>query len=856
MKVKFIKYMMHVIMVLVCTCLSTPCGANVTFTNFGTSFLLNATNSKLYVNNPAKVTGWGQHSIVKAYGDIASSSWSEGYAAGSIIGQTGASSVTKPTRTNLVDANSNAINTIGGNLLRTTSNLLLYTARTYSSSLFVVRSRADSSSRDIRTTSNAVNMFYNNLSVPTTDSIDGTQFMRYHTAHHVFHNNGNAWSIRGWVRFNDGFTVMPWASVLMDTLVTVSGGFDLRDTGTLILNNDLYLAHNVTLTNGGNIKGKSSMTAGGQANTIFMGGDLTLASTTYARTLHITGDWLSNANSGDLIIDGCGHTLYIQDRAQIFVDQNITLTLRNMTIKTGPKSINTSAIQLASHGSKLALDNVMFDLGADFQFKQGQIFIHNEVAVTGTSAFVYTSPKPSYITSGATWSFETGTTFSIAPATYTDQSVTAGIATSNNFIVLADQSAALSLSNCSLKTTFTGARFTKGMVLFDNKVSIDTQAGIDISGLGSSLGSFTLNATATSVSVSPDGRYLAVIDDNLSPSYIRIMRSTGGVLTSVTSQSWSNRLQTTAWGPDGRFIAVGGINGSSVGQAGIYRFDGSTLNLVALTPTFGTYVYSVAWSPDGRYLAVGGADSTSPFIIYRFNGISLTQVVTLKPYSDSTRVNTVAWGANGSYVLLTSNRTSVVNEAVRLYSFDGQYLSGTYGLVGGLRTSYAVALSSDCRRMVWVQRYNAAGLILMARLPDFSGSTATYLGTQLTAASFSPDGRYLLVCGANSGAGIYGLYKVDLSGPTLVGTTPAFGTNATAVAWSPDSKYVYVGGNNGTTDLMTFATNITTPAANTQGFSNGLVFGDKAKGAAYDADVQVLGNATVAIKGMVRDDSA
>ena len=102
------------------------------------------------------------------------------------------------------------------------------------------------------------------------------------------------------------------------------------------------------------------------------------------------------------------------------MDSNVTLTLRNMTIKTGSGSLSTPAIRLASAGSKLALDNVVFDLGVDFQFRQGQLFVHNEVAVTGTSAFIYQSSVPSYITSGATWSFEQGTTFSVAPSTFTD----------------------------------------------------------------------------------------------------------------------------------------------------------------------------------------------------------------------------------------------------------------------------------------------------------------------------------------------------------------------------------------------------------------------------------------------------
>jgi hypothetical protein len=114
----------------------------------------------------------------------------------------------------------------------------------------------------------------------------------------------------------------------------------------------------------------------------------------------------------------------------------------------------------------------------------------------------------------------------------------------------------------------------------------------------------------------------------------------------------------------------------------------------------------------------------------------------------------------------------------------------------------------------------------------------------------------LLACGANGASGIYGLYRVNLSGVTLVGSTSTFGTVATTVAWSSDSRYVLVGGTNtGSNYLTVYPTNFVEPAVNTQGFTNGLLFGNKALGSAYDADVQILGNATVAIKGMVRDDS-
>jgi WD40 repeat protein len=844
MNVNTIKYMMHVIMGLVCTSFSTPCGANVTFTNFGTSFLLNATNSKLYVNNPAKVTGWGQYSIVKAYGDVASSSWPEGYAAGSIVGQTGASSVTKPTRTNLVDANSNAINTVGV-LLRTTSNLLLYTARTYSSSMVVLRRRSDSSNSDIRTTSNAVNLFYQNIAVPTTDSIDGTQFMRYHAAHHVFHNNGNAWTIRGWVRFNDGFTVMPLGSVIMDTLTTVSGGFDLRDTGTLILNNDLYLSGAVTLTNGGNIKGRSSCI--GQANTIFMGGDLTLSETTYARTLHITGDWSNSGTSGDLIIDGCGHTLNIGDRAQIFVDTNVTLTLRNMTIKTGPKSLNNPAIQLAALGSKLALDNVMLDLGADFHFITGQLFVHNEVAVTGTSAFVYQSPKPSYITSGATWAFEQGSTFSVAPSTFTDCPFTVNNTYTNNaFLVLVDASSALSLNGCSFQTTYTGLRLRSGMVLFDNKVAIDTTAGVDLNSttpiteIGSGVTTENFPVTAA---WSPDSRFLALTNQN--GNSLQIYRFNGvDVPYPVGSRvSTGGATRTAAWSPDGKYLAVG-----IASTLRIYQFNGSTAPVpVGSAVSTGASVMSAIWSPDGRFVAV--ANSVASLQTYRFNGISTPVQIGNVTLS----VLFAAWSPDGNYILTVLN-----GGGFNIYRFNPFGSPTLFSSTSGAATPFDGAWSADGRFIAIVnmpsggiQIYRFNGI----SVPIIVDTNATSAGGFPTGVAWSPDGRFLAVVDNNSNT--MEIWRFNgTTKPLRIGSSVAVGTYPYKVQWSPDGKFISLANQTSPGTLRIFRCNYYYTGQPAQGFTNGLLFGDKAKGAAYDADVQVLGNATVTIKGRVRDDSA
>jgi Tol biopolymer transport system component len=632
----------------------------------------------------------------------------------------------------------------------------------------------------------------------------------------------------------------------------------------LKLNNDLYLSHNVTLTAGGSIKGNAANY--GQANTIFMGGDLTLASDSYGKTLHITGDWANNGQSGDLIIDGCGHTLTIGDWGQLFVDQNVTLTLRNMTIKTSPKSSARPAIKLASLGSKLALDNVLFDLGSDFKFTQGQLFIHDEVAVTGTSAFVYTSPKPSFITSGATWSFETGTTFSIAPATYTDQPFTAGTATSNNFIVLADQTAALSLSNCSLKTTFTGARFSKGMVLFDNKVALDTQAGNEISGLGSASGNYWgYTGTFSNAMLSPDGRYVAATYTNGGTAGVHIndVRFPGDVSKMVQiNLGTGTSVPALAWSADGKFVAVGYSNGTPVGFMLIFRFNGlSSVTQVGSAVIFGKLVNSISWSPDGKYLAVGGNNGSTPLIVYRFDGTNLTQVTTANQSGNTIQINGVAWSPDGKY-LFTVMRHNVSLEYMYLYSFNGTTLTNVQN-GGNPGNATSGAWSPDGRFIAHGWRDTTSGSVGRCYIYTFNGSGLTNviftaLGTQVNAVAWSPDGRYLLDCSTNGTAGTYQVYRVTPSGATpLIIPRPDFGSIANTVAWSPDGAYVFIGGTDATTNaiLLRYPTTQVATAANTQGFSNGLLFGDKAKGTNFDANVQILGGAVVKVRGMVKDDS-
>lgn len=685
-------------------------------------------------------------------------------------------------------------------------------------------------------------------------SLDGTSSLVYKSNLQTFRNGLNEY-VRGFVRLDNGFAIGPSASAFMDTNISVSGPLDFGETGMLVLLNSMYTDGPITLTSSGNIKGKP--TVSGDAKTIFLGGDLTLSATTYARVLHITGDWSKSGTSGDLIIDGQGHTLIIGDRAQIFVDTNVTLTLRNMTIMTGAKSLMVPPIRLASNGSKLTLDNVMFDLGADFQFMQGQIFIHNEVAVTGTSAFVYRSPRPSYITSGATWSFEQGTTFSVAPSTYTDCPYTVNSTyTNNNFIVLADQSSALSLNSCSFKTTYTGLRITKGMLMFDNRVDIDTMAGLDLANTTTTPVGYVVGAATGGgprfVTWSPDGRFIAMA--NQSGSTLQVFRFNGSTtLTSLATPSTGIGSQPVwvGWSPDGRFLAEINLGGTLQ----VYRFNGSSSpTIVGGAVATASQPYGAAWSPDGKFIAVVhiGANILQ---VYRFDGYS--SPVSLGTVSTVAGAHAnVAWSPDGRLLAVTNSDGA---NSVTLFRFNGLSVPTSLGSVatGAGTLPYAGTWSPDGRFLALMNSGSSTMQIYRtygSGLPVAVGTTPPPTGSSPLCVTWSPDGRFLAVVSYSSN--ILQIYRFDgVNEPYALGPAIATGLTPRDVSWSPDGKFLAVV-NDSRNTLQIYRCNYYFTGQPAQSFTNGLVFGQSALGSGYNVDVNVAGSARVEINGKVSDDSA
>ena len=233
----------------------------------------------------------------------------------------------------------------------------------------------------------------------------------------------------------------------------------------------------------------------------------------------------------DTVFDLHGKVMQIEDNAQLFVDSDVTLTIRNATIQFRNNALTFPPIRLASLGSKLALDNVTLSLSDDFNFMRGQLFIHNKVTMAGPSHFVYRSTQPSFITSGGLLLFDQGSTFSFVPAT-------AGVVDdlANDLIHMNDAASALSLNGASLELSHTGLRITKGSVVLDNVVTFKNGIG-----------------------------------DTINEASI-----TGGIVDSFSGyQSFGVQARSVSWSPDGRYLVVGtGVAGSSTtdGLVEVYRF--------------------------------------------------------------------------------------------------------------------------------------------------------------------------------------------------------------------------------------------------------------------------------------------
>ncbi len=692
-----------------------------------------------------------------------------------------------------------------------------------------------------------------------SSNLNGTAGIVYKTQHHVFSDGESA---LGYVRMNDGFTIKPTAKATLDTLVSVSGAIDLRETGELQLLKDLVLDSAVTWSSGGKIRGR------GRA--IILNGDLSIPA---SKVIHI---------SDDTIIDGQGNMLEIGENSQIFVDHDVTLTVKNIVIYNKRNNPLNSCIKLASHRSMLAFDNSVLAAQNDFSFNRGHLFIHNDFVFTGTSAFIYSSPVASFIAPGSTLTFDVGTSFSFVPTTTTE-----------NILILQDKTSTINMNWISLYTTSSGMRLTTGQLLIDNKNNWYSKSETVPTSLTISTSRSYGSGVITSVDVSPGGLFLAVAGSSATAGgssgfattdQLRIYRIGTSTLTTVTSQYNAFQPNSVRWSPDGKFLALG--KDLSTGPAGdndmyIYGFNGSVLTFItSLDMGNPDDVLTVEWSPDGKLFSnagqafvagFGGFADAFSIRTYKFNGQTLSAFVSLDYHSTNTaggHVNSLTWSPDGRFLAVGGDKAVsgaggfANTNQFRIYSYNGtSFTALTSQSFGGFSASIQEVSWSPSGEFIALGGTGASSgggfannnNVRIYRFNGTSLSAVTSLGTfsDVRSIKWSPDGTALAIGDPTTGLSIYRFTGTALSLVTSNATVSVFGQG---IAWHPSGTKIIVGGGGSTVDLVMNTVN-QAKNANPQASSRSIVFGNRNLTSSSNLTVNISGAAVLSIDGIVRDES-
>ncbi|MFH1643887.1 MAG: WD40 repeat domain-containing protein [bacterium] len=567
----------------------------------------------------------------------------------------------------------------------------------------------------------------------------------------------------------------------------------------------------------------------------------------------------------DTLINGNGHELIFEDDAQILVNTGNYLKFKNITIKTSLNNSTPYSCIRSFTGSSLYLQDVIIILGNNFEFSTGQLFIEDDVIISGTTKFIYSSTDTCHINKNANLIIDLDTIF-----TYSTYS------TNRDLISFEDKTSTLYLNGCTLESTFTGLRLTKGHLIIDNHVTFSTL-------------------------------YL-----NSKPELDQTLEYSQNFTDQRTSKILNGDFEAFSISSDGKLIAVSrvGIN-AYIDIYGVEK-DGSTNLLNTFRSAYSTNILAIAFSPDGRFLAIAGSDEYIEIYSISNNGqvslidielISTTQWCNCLQFSHS-GTKLAAGNMIGGLQILNVDSSGFINtrEAIpdtNIYSInfspDDKFLvlSLDHGGVG------EQALSSPVEPKVFANTKN----ILAYANENWDGSSSTkttlktYIvaddGTQYELSSiesnlhnykalqYSPDDKYLIMGGEPRTGYTHEIEVYTVNNDeslTLTYTLNySYSDKIKFVFFSPDNQFLMFSGKKGGTsppgegpvDIHPFSLPhnvfargffhtynwISAPYQTPSFFDNAITFGNSLLGSAYNLKIDILSGAKVKHLGLLNVDN-
>jgi hypothetical protein len=539
----------------------------------------------------------------------------------------------------------------------------------------------------------------------------------------------------------------------------------------------------------------------------------------------------------DAIIDGRGNALLVGDGTRLLVDNDVTVTLKNMSIVGGESGPEDAPLQCLTDSSVIALNNATFSPRNDFYFNRGSLYVHNNVNIDGNSNFIYRSIRPSFIAPNAQLTIQPGVTFDFQP---TMTAYPKRYPEPKDLFVMQDATAKMILDNSSLQATGTGLRITRG--------AIQAQGNVVLRSYTPAVPDQIVNETMTRPTLSgymyadwhPNGSYVAVGFYGLDPEYAPSLR-VYEVFDNKIIQEWTTTpyeaadntyniwIGSVSWSYDGRFLAVGADENYDESRHGIYiyEFDGVALTFrsaLYYQASGGTYAYPViTWSPTDYFFAAGTIETAFTYNclkLFSFNPSTYqaTEIWGGYPFSPTNfiQIGSLAWASDGNTLAVGTSSNyyddADLYGAAKILNFDGLSLTETCSCYYYNYSSNIYALS--WRSEIAGEQYLSVGSQIYSLIPG-GIRTYKYTGAALdevvtsriddygscNSLDWSIDGQYL-AASLSSDNNLPSLYTFNFSGSyptqTLVshyGGQKRFlsGDDSMVTQWSPDGTYLATG---------------------------------------------------------------
>lgn len=269
--------------------------------------------------------------------------------------------------------------------------------------------------------------------------------------------------MQGFASFENGFTLQNAATTCTyDCFQPVSGRVNFNG-GQLRLLRDLSFSGTTGIITMGNVIGNGRVMSLAPSTTTInttLNGTFTMDSVILSLNGNLTLSVHLSFNNTSAIL-GNGYAIDFVQTGSLSAGIGGSLLLKNLTLK----NVSGNRLRCLDTTATITLDNVTIIHDNHYGFTVGRLDMFNAINLQGAYTFTYQSASVSTIQSKSSLNIGYQTGLRYAP-----------VSNQKTGIALQDSTSTLFLNGGTLSSTTTGLRLTKGRLLLDGKVTVQSDA--------------------------------------------------------------------------------------------------------------------------------------------------------------------------------------------------------------------------------------------------------------------------------------------------------------------------------------------------------------------------------------------